>query len=306
MRAPNYTLDEDLALVQAYIDFGGDGAIGVQQKKGKLWAKIIPYFIEKTKNPHKRNKHSLQNRLLIIRKETRNFVCLMGKFYRKKVSGWSPEDLAHQARIEYLRLYRKPFPHEETYKLFKYVKGFDYTKCTNEEEEEIPVAPIPTVYVDGEKEEEEEEEGNGGEEENEEKADDEEIPVPPIHPPYKPTPVVDFEEQQKEDERNKRARGIKHNKKLKKAKYTNDENSSFSSIDSIFSQSSDKIISYFKEKDAERAITSQQENDIIERRLKAEQERRVHDLMTMDMSKLSATQRAWVEKQQQQEMEKNG
>ncbi|MCL7030964.1 hypothetical protein MKW94_026525 [Papaver nudicaule] len=174
MRAPNYTLDEDLALVEAYIDFGGDGAIG------------------KTKNPFNRKQHSLQNRLLTIRKETRNFVCLMGKFYRKLA--------AHQARIEYLRLYRKSFPHEETYKLFKYVKGFDYTNCTNEDEEEIPVAPIPTIDVDGENEEEE---GYGGEEENEEKADDEEIPVPPIHPPYKPTPVVDIEEQQKEDDERK-------------------------------------------------------------------------------------------------------
>ncbi|MCL7036229.1 hypothetical protein MKW94_010066 [Papaver nudicaule] len=148
MRAPNYTLDEDLALVQAFIDFGGDSAIGVQQKKGRLWAKIIPYFNEKTKNPHKRKQHSLQNRLLTIRKEPVTSFVLWESFTQKKLA-------AHQARIEYLRLYRKPFSHEETYKLFKYVKGFDYTKCTNEDEEEIPVAPIPIVDVDGEKEEEE-------------------------------------------------------------------------------------------------------------------------------------------------------
>ncbi|KAI3919677.1 hypothetical protein MKW92_033969, partial [Papaver armeniacum] len=78
MRSPNYILEEDLALVTAYINFGGDGAIGVQQKKGRILGKIIPYFNEKTKNPYN---------------QTRNFVSLIGKVYRKKGSGWSPEDL---------------------------------------------------------------------------------------------------------------------------------------------------------------------------------------------------------------------
>ncbi|KAI3893138.1 hypothetical protein MKW98_028640, partial [Papaver atlanticum] len=93
MRAPDYILEEDLALVTAYINFGGDGVVGVQQRKGKLWGKIIPYFNEKTKNPYNRNQHSLENRLLVIKKETRNFVSLIGRVYRKKGSGWSPEDL---------------------------------------------------------------------------------------------------------------------------------------------------------------------------------------------------------------------
>ncbi|KAI3961826.1 hypothetical protein MKW98_022031 [Papaver atlanticum] len=134
MRAPNYVLEEDLALVEAYINFGGDDAVG-----------IIPYFNEKTKNPNKRNQHSLENRLLVIKKETRNFVSLIGKVYQKKGSGWSPEDLTHQARIEYTRVYLKAFPHEECYKLFKYVKGYDCTKYTDEDEEDVPVLPIPTV-----------------------------------------------------------------------------------------------------------------------------------------------------------------
>ncbi|KAI3913774.1 hypothetical protein MKW98_011835, partial [Papaver atlanticum] len=111
MRAPNYILKEDLALVTTYINFGGNG---------KLWGKIIPYFNEKTKNPYNRNQRRLENRLLVIKKETCNFVSLIGKVYRKKGNGWSPEDLTHQARIEYTRIYRKAFPHEEVYKLFKY------------------------------------------------------------------------------------------------------------------------------------------------------------------------------------------
>ncbi|RZC58879.1 hypothetical protein C5167_006182 [Papaver somniferum] len=159
MRAPNYNLEEDLALFTAYINFGGDGAVGVQQRKGKLWGKIIPYFSEKKKNPNKRNQHSLENRLSVIKKETHNFVSLIGKVYRKKGSGWSPEDLSHQARIEYTRIYRKPFPHEEAYKLFKYVKGYDYTKYTDEDEDEedVPDAAIPTVELDRENEEREDE-----------------------------------------------------------------------------------------------------------------------------------------------------
>ncbi|KAI3994765.1 hypothetical protein MKX01_037316 [Papaver californicum] len=152
MRAPIYTLEEDLALVSACIDFGGDGAIGVHQKKEKLWEKIIPYFVEKTKDPYKRKQHSLENRLLIIKKETCNFVSIIGKINRKKESGWSPEDLAHQPRIEYMKIYWKTFPHEETYKLFKYVKGFDYKKFGFEDEEDVPVVPNPTVVIDGENE----------------------------------------------------------------------------------------------------------------------------------------------------------
>ncbi|KAI3884928.1 hypothetical protein MKX03_037864 [Papaver bracteatum] len=297
MRAPNYILEEDLALVTAYIDFGGDGAVGVQQRKGKLWGKIIPYFNEKMKNPYKRNQHSLENRLLSIKKETRNFVSLIGKVFRKKGSGWSPEDLTHQARIEYIKIYRKPFPHEEAYKLFKYVKGYDYTKYTDEDEEEVPNATIPTVELDRENEEREEEEEQELDEEDEVEVDDG-VRVS-IHPPYKPTPNVEIEK----DDPKKRPRGIKHNKALKKAKYTGEN--SLSSTKSIFSQSSDKLISYLKEKDATKSISTLEENAMLDRRLKSEEARREQELMTMDMSKLSSIQKAWVEKQQKEILKKN-
>ncbi|KAI3898361.1 hypothetical protein MKW92_018685 [Papaver armeniacum] len=99
MRAPNYILEEDPALVTAYINFGGDGAVGVQQKK----------------------KENYGGRSYLISMKKRKIRIIV---YRKKGSGWSPEDLTHQARIEYTRIYRKAFPYEEVYKLFKYVKHF--------------------------------------------------------------------------------------------------------------------------------------------------------------------------------------
>ncbi|KAI3883057.1 hypothetical protein MKX03_034263 [Papaver bracteatum] len=206
MRAPNYILEEDLALVTAYIDFVGDGAVGVQQRKGKLWGKIIPYFNEKTKNTYK-------------------------------------------PRIEYIKIFRKPFPHEEAYKLFKYVKGYDYTKYTDEDEEEVPNATITTVELDRENEEREEEEEEQELDEEDEVEVDDGVRVS-IHPPYKPTPNVEIEK----DDPKKRPRGIKHNKALKKAKYTGEN--SLSSTESIFSQSSDKLISYLKEKDATKSIST--------------------------------------------------
>ncbi|KAI3989606.1 hypothetical protein MKX01_036215 [Papaver californicum] len=188
----------------------------------------IYILLKKTKDPYKRKQHSLENRVLVIKKETHNFVSIMGKINRKKESGWSPEDLAHQTRIEYMKIYRKAFPHEETYKLFKYVKGFDYKKFGYEDEEDVPVIPNPTVEIDGENEEGERERDRDRdrEEENEIEADDE-VRVS-IHPSYAPTSNVEIEDQQK-----KRPRGIKHQKEIKKAKYAG-ENSS-SSIDSIFS-----------------------------------------------------------------------
>ncbi|KAI3962473.1 hypothetical protein MKW92_015155 [Papaver armeniacum] len=90
---------------------------------------------------------------------------------------------------------------------------------------------------------------------------------------------------------------------LKKAKHAGDNSSS--SADSIFSQSSDKIISYLKEKDASKSIATLKENAMIDRRLKAEEARREHELMTMDMSKLSSTHKAW-DKKKQQEIVKKG
>ncbi|KAI3874754.1 hypothetical protein MKW98_019327 [Papaver atlanticum] len=230
MIAPNYILEEDLALVTAYINFGGDSVVGVQQKKGKLWGEIIPYFNEKTKNPYNRNQHSLENQLLVIKKEM--FLSL-ARFTKRKVA------VDSNARIEYTRIYRKEFPHEEIYKLFKYVKGYDYTKYTDEDEEDIPIAPLPTVELDRKNEEREEEEQELDEEDEVEAGDEVRVS---IHPPYKPTPNVEIEK----DHPKKRTIGIKHNKALKKAKYTG-ENSS-SSTDSIFSQSSEKSSHISKKK----------------------------------------------------------
>ncbi|KAI3988158.1 hypothetical protein MKX01_011947 [Papaver californicum] len=193
MRHPNYTLEEDLALVSAYIAFGGNGSIG----------KIIPYFVEKTKDPYKHKQYSLENRLLVIKKETRNFVFVMGKINRKKESGCA------QTRIEYMKIYRKAFPHEETYKLFKYVNGFDYKKFGYEDEEDVPAVPNPTVEIDGENEEGEGERERDRDREEGNEADDE-VRVS-IHPPYKSTSNVEIEDQQK-----KRPRGIKHQKEFRR------------------------------------------------------------------------------------------
>ncbi|KAI3898617.1 hypothetical protein MKW98_000730 [Papaver atlanticum] len=118
MRAPNYTLEEDLALVSGYIDFGGDGVVGVQQKKRKTMGED----------------HTL-------------FCCTDGKFDNRN-------QYSLQARIEYMKIYWKAFPHEYAYKIFKYVKGYDYTKYTDEDEEDVLVVPIPTVEFDREDEEE--------------------------------------------------------------------------------------------------------------------------------------------------------
>ncbi|KAI3837043.1 hypothetical protein MKW98_005376, partial [Papaver atlanticum] len=115
---------------------------------------------KKRKNMYKHNQHSLENQLLVIKKETRNFVSLIGRVYQKKGSGWPPEDLSFYLvllnltqlvsvvdspiSIGYMQIYTKVIPGEEAYKLFKYVKGYDYTKYTDEDEEYVLIVPIPT------------------------------------------------------------------------------------------------------------------------------------------------------------------
>ncbi|KAI3893523.1 hypothetical protein MKX03_022851 [Papaver bracteatum] len=153
MRAPNYILEEDLSLVTAYINFGGDGAVGVDDstKKGKLWGKIIPYLNEKTKNPYK---------------QTRNFVSLIGKVFQMKGTSWSPEDLGYD--------YTKYTDEDEE----------DVPDAT------IPTVEIDRENEEREEEQEEQEEQEL-DEEGEVEVDDGVRVF--IYPPYKPTPNVEIE-----------------------------------------------------------------------------------------------------------------
>ncbi|KAI3911462.1 hypothetical protein MKW98_010349 [Papaver atlanticum] len=113
---------------------------------------------------YKHNQHSLENRLLVIKKETRNFVSLIGRVYFYLVLlNLTQLVLVVDSPISigYMQIYPKVIPDEEAYKLVKYVKGYDYTKYTDEDEEYVLIVPIPTVELDRENEEGEEEQELG-------------------------------------------------------------------------------------------------------------------------------------------------
>ncbi|KAI3879079.1 hypothetical protein MKW92_045971 [Papaver armeniacum] len=276
-RATKYTTTEDMALCEAHITVTNDIASGLTPPKGgKNWQRIIELFTAKSGgNPNKRNRHSMENRICTIKKEMRNFVCILGQIYRNRESDWSTEDIAQKARIQYTSLYRKAFQHEECYQLYKHESGFDYTKCNGNNN----IEPIEHV----------------GESNSVADPEDENLAIEPAPPTDNPlsegNASVSRQRSPRQDSQ-------------KKAKHV--EESSSTSIQSLLDASSEKLINYFKEKEVSNSARRREENDLFVLRMKENEMKREQELMTVDMSKLSSAGRAWVEIKQQEILKKHG
>ncbi|KAI3992765.1 hypothetical protein MKX01_021726 [Papaver californicum] len=128
----NFTTEEDVALCEANIAITGDGSVD----------KIVPLFSTKTNgNPIENDKDSLENRNCAIKKDIRLFFGILGKLYRGR-SGWASEDLLIHSRIEYMKVFKKPFGFDECYELYKYEPGFDYKTYTD-----APPPPPPAKTI---------------------------------------------------------------------------------------------------------------------------------------------------------------
>lgn len=172
------------------------------------------------------------------------------------------------ARIEYLRICKKPFILDACYELYKHEPGYDYTKFTDEP----PTPPTPPVVVEDVDNNDEMEGGTR-------------------------TNNTDDAQTKKQ-----RGPGKKNLKALKQAKY---DGTSSDSFESIFNESNDKFINYLKEQKAAKAQQAIKENEMLDQRRKDKVKERDEKVMMANWSKLSPVGQEWLEKKQQEILEKN-
>ncbi|MCL7039056.1 hypothetical protein MKW94_015799 [Papaver nudicaule] len=175
--------------------------------------------------------------------------------------------------IEYLRNFKKAFTLDECYELYKHEPGYDYTKMTDEP------------------------------------------PPPPPLPPHQPTIVEDVDNDDENEagdptndtndvETNKKKRGPRKKKLIaqKQAKYL--EGTSSDSVDS-FSESNEKLLAYLKDQEEVHSQQFKEENEMLGRIREDKMKEREEKLMMADCTKLTPVAREWLQKKQQEIMEKN-
>jgi hypothetical protein len=69
-RSKNFSEEEDLMLVSAYLNVSKDPITGRDQKEGTFWERVWKYFNKNRKFKSDRNWSSLKHRWLAIQKET--------------------------------------------------------------------------------------------------------------------------------------------------------------------------------------------------------------------------------------------
>ncbi|MCL7043449.1 hypothetical protein MKW94_003506 [Papaver nudicaule] len=177
--------------------------------------------------------------------------------------------------IEYLRVFKKPFTLDECYELYKHEPGFDYTKMTDEPPQ----------------------------------------PPPPLPPPRQPIIVEDVDNDDEREagdltndtndvETNKKKRGPGKKQLIaqKQAKYL--EGTSSDSVDS-FSETNEKLLAYYKEQEEVHSQQFKEENEMLGRIREDKMKEREEKLMMDDCTKLTPIAREWLQKKQQEIMEKN-
>jgi hypothetical protein len=91
-RSKNFSEDEDILLVSAYLNISKDAIVGRDQKEGRFWERIEKYFHDNKTFETDRNASSLKHRWAIIHKEVSVFQAYHEAIERKNESGKTSDD----------------------------------------------------------------------------------------------------------------------------------------------------------------------------------------------------------------------
>ena len=91
-RGGNFSVDEDLLFIFAWLNISMDAVHGTDQKGEKFWMKIWEYFRVNNTYGTKRSNTSLSSQWGNINRETSRFAGFMAKVKAKNRSGVTDED----------------------------------------------------------------------------------------------------------------------------------------------------------------------------------------------------------------------
>jgi hypothetical protein len=91
-RSKNFSVEEDLMLVSAYLNVSKDPITGRYKKEGTFWEIVWKYFNKNRKFESDRNWSSLKHRWLAIQKEVNIFQGYYDAIERKDQSGKTSDD----------------------------------------------------------------------------------------------------------------------------------------------------------------------------------------------------------------------
>jgi hypothetical protein len=91
-RSKNFSEEEDLMLVSAYLNVSKDPIMGRDKKEGTFWERIWKYFNKNRTFESDRNWSSLKHRWLAIQKEVNIFQGYYDAIERKNQSGKTSDD----------------------------------------------------------------------------------------------------------------------------------------------------------------------------------------------------------------------
>ena len=91
-RGGNFSVDEDLLLISAWLNISMDAVHGTDQRGQKFWEKIWQYFCENNTYGITRFASSLSSRWGNINRETSRFAGFMAKVEARNKSGAIDED----------------------------------------------------------------------------------------------------------------------------------------------------------------------------------------------------------------------
>ena len=91
-RGDNFSVDEDLLLISAWLNISMNVMHGANQRAGKFWKKIWQYFCENNTYGTTRFASSLSSRWGTINRETSKFTGFMAKVEARDKSGTTNED----------------------------------------------------------------------------------------------------------------------------------------------------------------------------------------------------------------------
>ncbi|KAK9050395.1 hypothetical protein SSX86_030635 [Deinandra increscens subsp. villosa] len=117
-RGTNFTIEEDMLLVSAWLNCSIDAIKGTDQKHSQLWEKIYEYFQEHQETTE-RTINSLIHRWSCIQRATNKFCAKLAQVERLNQSGMTEQDKLEKAKIMYRSLEKSNFQFEHCWRLLK-------------------------------------------------------------------------------------------------------------------------------------------------------------------------------------------
>ncbi|KAG7970891.1 hypothetical protein I3843_07G108500 [Carya illinoinensis] len=131
-RGNNFSNEEDLLLVEGWLETSLDAIQEKDQKHTMLWKRIHKYFEENKKFDRLRNYTSLMNRWSTIQQATNKFCGYLAQVEGMHPSGFNEQDKIGKAKVMFLELEKKSFNFDHCWRVLrfhpKWVEHMDMVK----------------------------------------------------------------------------------------------------------------------------------------------------------------------------------